>query len=152
MPYPSRPLEERLWEKVIKHPGGCWEWTGTVVNGYGQIRRGGKDLPKAKTHRVSYELAYGPIPDGLTIDHLCRNQICVNPAHLEAVDIRENILRGNGPTARQARQTHCKHGHPLSGDNVAIRNRPGGGRRCRTCQRELMRRRRAAELERLAQT
>lgn len=138
-----KPIEDRLWAKVVKHPGGCWEWTGTAPNGYGQIRLGGLEDGKARVHRLVYEMLVGPIPDGLTIDHLCRNKLCCNPAHLEAVTIRENILRSDGITAKSARKTHCANGHPLTGYNVAIRNRPGGGRRCRTCMREFMRAKRA---------
>lgn len=77
-------------------------------------------------HRFAYELANGPIPDGLEIDHLCRNRKCVNPAHLQAVSHRENMLR--------AAKTHCLNGHPLTGPNVYLRP-DGRGRECRECRR-----------------
>ena len=78
---------------------------------------------------------YGPVPDGIEIDHLCRVRHCANPEHLEAVTPTENTMRGEGVGAKNARLTHCKHGHPLSGDNLYIVTRAGGKRRrvCRTC-------------------
>jgi hypothetical protein len=70
----------------------------------------------------------------LTLDHLCRNKACVNPAHLEPVTNRENVLRGVGLSAENARKTHCKRGHPLSGDNVVV-SKGGRKRRCVACER-----------------
>lgn len=87
-----RPLEERFWEKV-EPTGFCWNWTASTRNGYGQISVGGRKGRIAGAHRVAYELLIGPIPDGLVIDHLCRNTLCVNPDHLEPVTVRENALR-----------------------------------------------------------
>ena len=83
-------------------------------------------------HRVAYELEHGSIPDGYHIDHLCLNHSCVRPDHMELVSQRENTLRGTGPTAVNARKTHCPKGHPLSGDNLYIYPSTGG-RACRTC-------------------
>lgn len=119
-----------FWSNVPDHlPGDvCWPWQGrSNADGYG---RWGKRL----AYHVLYETLVGPVPDGLQLDHLCRNRICVNPAHLEPVTQRENCLR--------ARKTNCQHGHPLSGPNVSPE------RKCRTCRRVYLReyqRRRAQE-------
>jgi hypothetical protein len=83
-------------------------------------------------HRLAYELFVGPIPEGQTIDHLCRNRPCVNPGHLEVVDMRTNLLRGSSPTAQNARKTHCKHGHEFTPENTALKQ--GRYRICRTCR------------------
>lgn len=90
---------DRFWEKVNK-TGTCWIWTGAITSrGYGALR--GDDGQLLLTHRFSYELHVGPIPDGLVIDHLCRNRACCNPTHLEPVTQWENITRGQ--LVRQAR-------------------------------------------------
>lgn len=107
----------------------CWEWKHPRTrHGYG-IFSIGRDTILA--HRLSYWWHVGPIPEGLTLDHLCRNTSCVNPAHLEAVSATVNILRGFGPPAVNARKTHCKNGHPLDGDNLGYS--PLGHRHCRLC-------------------
>lgn len=78
----------RTWTEA---PTGCWEWDGTLsVEGYGVFRENYRQI---KAHRWTYEQFVGPIPDGLTIDHLCRNRRCVNPAHLEPVTAGENARR-----------------------------------------------------------
>jgi hypothetical protein len=84
--------ETRFWSKVERRADDqCWPWQGTVLaSGYGQFRVG---LGHARAHRYAYELLVGPIPDGLTIDHLCRNRACVNPAHMEPVTASENVKR-----------------------------------------------------------
>ena len=86
-------------------------------------------------HRFVYERLVGKIPEGLQIDHLCRVRHCANPAHMEAVTQRENILRGMSPAAENARKTHCPQGHPYEGENLFTYNQ-GRFRRCRACDRE----------------
>ena len=107
-------------------------WKGyRDANGYGrfsdsrQLERG-KTYSTTYAHRFSYELANGPIPEGLDIDHLCRHPGCVRPDHLEAVTPRTNILRGIGTGAKNARKKVCIRGH---NDWVKVKN----GRKCRTC-------------------
>ena len=133
---------ERFWTKVNKS-GECWLWTaGLYHDGYGKFWDGKRHC---RAHRFAYELLVAPIPDGLQLDHLCRVRHCVNPAHLEAVDCRTNLLRGTGLTATKAAQTHCVHGHPFDEVNTYIK--PNGARGCRICRNrhaEASRRRRVA--------
>lgn len=126
-------LSSRFWRKVDKGgPGGCWLWTANKNRGgYGFIKI---DRRNRSAHRVAYELSVGPIPDGLTIDHLCRVRHCVNPAHLEVVTKRTNTLRGTSPSAVHARKTHCTHGHKFTPENTYHWR---GGRKCRACHRRL---------------
>ena len=123
----------RFWSKVgIGAPNKCWPWTASKnSNGYGSFWMNGH-LKKA--HRVAYELVIGPIPEGLEIDHLCREHACVNTSHLEPVTHRENGLRGLSPYAKNARKTHCKRGHPFNEANTRIRV-DNGTRWCHECNR-----------------
>lgn len=86
-----------------------------------------------RAHRLYYELEKGPIPLGLTLDHLCRVRCCVNPEHLEPVTSVENVMRGENFFAQQARRTHCPKGHPYAGDNLFFSKK--GERKCRLCDR-----------------
>jgi len=127
---------QRILNKIRIEPNGCWLWQGAKDGGgYGHVWLDGKTTPKVS--RVLYEAYKGPIPKGYTIDHLCRNRTCGNPDHLEAVTMRENILRGIGPSANNARKTHCPSGHTLLGNNLTPR--ADGRRECRKCARESLR-------------
>lgn len=132
-------LLDRFWAKVEKlGPDDCWEWKAArFLSGYGRFKAGGRDTV---AHLWCYELTVGKVPAGLELDHLCRNRSCVNPSHLEPVTHRENMMRGETITAANARKTHCKNGHPLSGDNLLIRK--NGSRRCRACEKATQKRRR----------
>lgn len=121
-----------------KGSGGCLLWTGRKTRqGYGQIQ-----IAKRLyyIHRVAWTIENGSIPEGDVIDHLCENPSCFLTDHLRAVPVRTNVLKGTGPTAINARKTRCINGHPLSGENIRVRNRQ---RICRTCARESKRRSRA---------
>lgn len=139
--------DARFWAKVDKDaPGGCWLWTaGQSPDGYGKFSLHSRSTP---AHRLAYELLRGPIPDGLYLDHLCRVRRCVNPAHLEPVTHRENILRGDTLPAANARKTHCPAGHPYDTENT-IRE-ADGRRRCRVCVRDTRKRSRARRRARMA--
>jgi hypothetical protein len=122
--------------KYVDQTDTCWLWRGgsrvTTPAGekYGDFYWGPPRI-HIQAHRAAYELLVGPIPAGLTLDHLCRTTLCVNPEHLEPVTMRENALRGKGPTAVNARKTHCKRGHEFTPENTYVY--PRGGRECRTC-------------------
>jgi hypothetical protein len=120
----------------------CWIWTASTNKaGYGLFWDGNRLLP---AHRVAYQLYVGPIPAGLETDHRCRRHPCVNPAHLEPVTHRVNVLRGVCPSALNAVATHCIHGHAFDASNTRVYTRKDGGidRQCRQCHRDRGRRRR----------
>lgn len=116
------------------YAGDCIVWVGSCnkVTGYGQFNNG-KTMMLA--HRYAYERAFGKIPTGLQVDHLCRNRCCVNQAHLEAVTAAENIRRSPSLSTRlmQAKnRTNCINGHPYDQENLYISN--DGRRRCKQCR------------------
>lgn len=104
--------------------GDCWIWKGHTHKGYARFNG-------RQAHRVLFEAFIGPIPDGLELDHLCRNPLCVNPHHVEPVTRAENMRR------RSEAQTHCKRGHEFTEANTYLR---GGRRTCRRCQVATVRR------------
>lgn len=123
----KRTETERFWEKVEKTEN-CWNWTASLRgDGYAQFFRNGQ-IP-CYGHRWVYEHTIGPIPDGLFLDHLCRNRRCVNPWHLEPVTKKVNSLRG-------LRKPYCKRGHRFDGDNVIWSK---DRRQCRKCRNDRQR-------------
>jgi HNH endonuclease len=128
------PLQERLFRGLVIRPSGCVEWTGYKLKGYGRINTGGGFI--AYTHRVMYEMFAGPIPEGMTLDHLCRNPACANVAHLEPVPWLVNVKRA----AEANRRAECLYGHPL--DGVLRTGSHAGERYCKTCNRQRARDRR----------
>jgi hypothetical protein len=131
--------EVRFWRFVTKGAADeCWLWTGCTNGRYPQFSDNGNGRKHIYAHRWSYEHHRGPIPTGLTIDHLCRTPLCVNPSHLEAVTQRVNNLRSTNFAAIHAAATHCINGHELTPENTYHRpDRPQGrGRCCRECRSE----------------
>lgn len=121
----------RFHEKTRRAESGCLEWLGaTNSRGYGSFSFGGKGK-NVLAHRWIYEATVGPIATEMTIDHICRNRRCVDVKHLEVVTRGENTRRS------RAIITHCKRGHPLSGDNIVWKK---GRRNCLVCKREAQRR------------
>lgn len=129
----------RFWAKVSKHgplwnDTPCWPWQGSIAStGYGVFAPPKRQYGYNKlAHRVAYQLLVGLIPEQLTLDHLCRVRSCVNPAHLEPVSVKVNVLRGIGFTAQLAKRTHCPKGHAYDLWNTYIDKR--GFRSCKQCQ------------------
>ena len=120
---------------------GHWLWPGALVDGYGNSRVAG--LPGTHlVHRLMYERYVGPIPADRELDHLCRTRHCANPVHLEPVTDQVNCLRGEAPSAINARKTVCPKGHPY--DTTWSEGNGRRGRRCKTCERERAARKYAA--------
>lgn len=111
----------------------CWIYAGyKAPSGYGQVYIESRKGP-AMAHRLVYEALVGEIPEGLHLDHLCRNRACVNPDHLEPVTRKVNILRGESPFALNSRRTHCVKGHELTSDNIYHR-KDRNTRECKACR------------------
>lgn len=125
----AQPPHVRFWRYVDKQDGGCWLWTASVrPDGYGEFRAHGRLV---RPHRFAYEALVGPIPEGMVMDHLCRVRHCVNPAHLEPVTPRENVVRGVGSTIIRLRV--CGNGHEMTAANTYVR--PDTGHEvCRRCK------------------
>lgn len=137
--YTAKDLARAFSGAFTPSANGCLEWTRyRNRDGYGIVNYGRKSH---LAHRAFYQMMIGPIPAGATLDHLCRNRCCINPAHLEPVSPVENVMRGEGFAARNARKTHCVHGHPFSAENTYWEGRK---RHCQTCKTLTNRRHSAA--------
>lgn len=134
---PRRTVSERLWSRVDRSDAdGCWLWQGaTTSRGYGHINVDGR---MRSVHRLAYEELVSPIAAGLTIDHLCFTKLCVNPSHLEPVTAAENVRRER---RTRPRRTHCPAGH----ERTLLASNGG----CLLCKREVNRRWRAANRDRM---
>lgn len=129
-------LQQRIRSRAVDTDCGytspCWiSNRAKHSNGYTKMGLCGDTL---LTHRVSYEAFVAAIPEGLQIDHLCKQRACCNPDHLEAVTCRENLMRGNTLTAAEAAQTHCKRGHLFDEVNTYRRADRPNSRGCRICR------------------
>jgi hypothetical protein len=132
----------RFWAKVDRRgPDECWPWTGATMHGYG-VQRVLATKKTTGAHRIAWEVANGPIPTGLDIDHQCHNvdllckggmtcahRRCVNPAHLEPATRQQNMHR----SPRKGSKTHCTEGHLYDAENTYVTTL--GHRQCRTCNR-----------------
>lgn len=133
---PKRQTIDRFLGKVwIRKVDECWPWLAGISNdGYGKFFINGK---QTGAHRAAYELWVGTIPEGLELDHLCRNRSCVNPNHLEPVTKRENTRRGFSPWVENARKTHCPKGHEYNQRNTySLPHKIDANRYCRMCKLE----------------
>jgi hypothetical protein len=126
-------LADRLWPRIqVGSADECWPWTAALnASGYGVISKGATGsgpVRNALAYRAAWELTNGPVPDGLELDHLCRNPVCCNPAHLEPVTHEENM--------RRAMRTHCIHGHEFTEVNTRWQKLPNGrfSRVCLICR------------------
>jgi len=127
----KRSAEEKFRRfATVPDENGCMNWTGNInYGGYGLIRMSNYNI---RAHRFAYEFYIAPIPEGLVLDHLCRNRKCVNPLHLEPVTRGENILRGDR-SHQFIRPLYCKQGHFLSVINTYWSY---GKRSCKQCSSE----------------
>lgn len=133
----AKPIDELFWASIDKagptparRPdlGPCWIWTAFIDrDGYGLFHN--RKIGTKRAHRFAYEGSIGPIPEGLVLDHLCRNRACVRPTHLEPVTDKVNAERGMVAT-----RTHCIRGHEFTERNTYIKS--NGTRCCRACRNE----------------
>lgn len=139
----NRKLLARLFSSIrvstvnFFNGSACWEWTKSKdKDGYGKTiyTHSVRVYQYYRAHRLFYDLFVEIIPNHLVTDHLCRNVSCCNPAHLEAVTVQVNTLRGNAPSAYNATKTHCLRGHLYTAETCLPRSNK---RDCRVCARIL---------------
>lgn len=123
-------LDEWRFFSRVRLASECWEFTALAPDGYGRFWFEGRNV---RAHRWLYERMVAELPQGLQLDHLCRNRACVNPYHLEPVTPRVNTIRGDTAPARNVLKASCPAGHPYEGANLRIT--PTGHRVCRACHR-----------------
>lgn len=132
-----REYAEKLLTEVVVDENGCWLLPNRKLlpKGYVPVKIGGSTAPQRRTtaHVIVYEYYAGPVPEGLVLDHLCRNRACCRWDHCEPVTNRENLLRGDTIVAANAAKTHCYLGHEFTPENTYVYR---GKRSCRTCQRK----------------
>lgn len=135
------PIAEKLEAMSCPIMTGCVIWLGARAKGYGRVHHDGVVW---QAHRLAWTVKNGAPPPDMELDHLCRNRECINPEHLEPVTTRENLLRGTGWSARNARKTHCPRGHAYDAKEAT------GSRRCRACKNLLQNQRYAERGSRYA--
>lgn len=122
---------DKFLDRIVTD-GECIIFTGTKSpQGYGSFQSANR--VRMQAHRISYQVFVGPLIDGLVIDHICRNRLCVRPDHLRQVTHQVNILAGVGATAVHAKKTHCVNGHEYTTENT---HRTRHGRACKICRKE----------------
>lgn len=123
-----------ILKNVDKVDSGCWLWKGGINSrGYGVVWVNGANGNK-RAHQVFYGQLVGPVQAGLVLDHICRVRHCCNPKHMRQITAVQNVMCGNGITAKNTKKTHCKKGHELTHENTYYVS--GGERRCRICEIE----------------
>lgn len=140
MPRGARPLSiEEILQTRVSIENECWIWTG-YSKPIGRNPEGSRygRFSGIYAHVLVYVSLVGEVPEGMELDHLCRKTLCVNPAHLQPVIHRENVLRGEGHTAKNARKTKCPNGHAYTKKNTRLYTSPQGqiARICRACEYE----------------
>lgn len=132
-------LKKRFWNNVSATSAeGCWNWNGPIsIYGYGRLMEsvGNRKTKQLMAHRFAYEEVIGKIEEGMTIDHVCRNKSCVNPAHMEIVTRGENSTRAHSKNMNAMRDNCCIRGHKIEGENVVLEKRKNGSqrKRCKAC-------------------
>lgn len=128
------PWLPKVIRKHITVSGECWNWDSLDYGGYGRVTSAGHSQI---AHRAVWQILRGEVPEGLQLDHLCRNRRCVNPDHLEPVTGVVNLRRSPiTVNSINLAKTECPSGHPYSGSNLLIRtNRKGQFRTCLECKR-----------------